>query len=144
MMENKKHGQYITELGTGQSLYKQITAAQVGVSGARDLNGARFSLGYSYLTEPFLMVAEEHTHDFDQAIFVMGGDPGNIGEFGAEIEMSVNKEKHLINYAACIYIPAGVLHCPLDVKKVIRPVMFIDITFSPGFSIRPLPPTSKR
>jgi mannose-6-phosphate isomerase-like protein (cupin superfamily) len=90
------------------------------------------------------MVAEEHTHDFDQVIFILGGDPGNVGDFGAEIEMSVNKEKHLVKYTSCIYIPAGVLHCPLNIKKVTRPIMFVDITLSPGMSIRPLPAASRR
>jgi mannose-6-phosphate isomerase-like protein (cupin superfamily) len=146
MAENIKHGEFITELATIQSMYKQVTASQVAVGGARDLNGANFSLGWSYLTEPFLMVAEAHTHDFDQIIFFLGGDPGNIGEFGAEVELHLgkNQQKHIINYTSCVYVPAGLLHCPLNVKKVTKPIMFIDITLSPGFSVRPLPPASQR
>jgi mannose-6-phosphate isomerase-like protein (cupin superfamily) len=146
MAENIKHGEYITELTTLQSMYKQITASQVAIGGARDLKGANFSLGYSYLTEPFLMVAEAHTHDFDQVIFFLGGDPGKIGEFGAEVELHLGKDqkKYIINYTSCVYVPAGLMHCPLNVKKVTKPIMFIDITLSPGFSVRPLPPASKR
>jgi hypothetical protein len=146
MAEHKKHGKYIMELTTNQSMYKQITAPQVAVGGSRDLSGANFSLGWSYLTEPFLMVAEAHTHDFGQIIFFLGGDPKNIGEFGAEVEIYLgdDKEKHIIDYAACVYVPAGLLHCPLNIKKVKKPIMFIDVTLSPGFSIRPLPPASQR
>lgn len=145
MAENRKHGEYITELATLKSVYKQITAAQVAIGGARDLNNANFSLGWSYLTEPFLMVEEAHTHDFDQIILFLGGDPGNVGDFGAEVEMHLgeNQEKHIINYTSCVYIPAGLRHCPLNVKKVNRPITFIDITLSPGFSIRPVPPASR-
>ena len=146
MTENKKHGEFITELGTIQSIYKQITASQVAVGGERDLAGANFSLGWSYLTEPFLMVAEAHTHDFDQIIFFLGGDNNNVGDFGAEVEFHLgeNEEKHIINYTSCVYIPAGVVHCPLNIKSVTRPIVFIDITLSPGFSIRPLPAASRR
>ena len=146
MVENKKHGEFITELGTIRSIYKQITAPQVAVAGARDLNNASFFLGWSYLTEPFLMVAEAHTHDFDQVIFFLGGDPSNVGEFGAEVELYLgeNQDKHIINYTSCVYVPAGLMHCPLNVLRVDKPVMFIDVTLSPGLSIRPVPPASQR
>ena len=146
MAENIKHGDYITELGAVTSMYKQINADQVAAIGGRDLNGADFSLGWSYLTEPFVMVAESHTHDFDQIIFLQGGDPANVTDFGAEVEMSLGEplEKHLIDYPSCIYIPAGLMHCPLNIKTVNKPIMFIDITLSPGISIRPLPERSKR
>ena len=146
MVENKKHGEFITELGTIRSIYKHITAPQVAVAGARDLNNASFSLGWSYLTEPFLMVAEAHTHDFDQVIFFLGGDPSNVGEFGAEVELYLgeNQDKHIINYTSCVYVPAGLMHCPLSVLRVDKPVMFIDVTLSPGLSIRPVPPASQR
>jgi hypothetical protein len=92
------------------------------------------------------MVAEAHTHDFDQIIFFLGGDPNNVGDFGAEVEMHLgeNQEKYIINYTSCVYIPAGLLHCPLDIKRVNKPIMFIDVTLSPGLSIRPLPPASRR
>ena len=143
MADNIKHGEYITELGTRKSLYKQVVADQVAVMGARDLGGADFSLGYSCLTEPFLMVDESHSHDFDQLIFYLGGDSRNIGEFDAEIEMYLDNQKYVIDYTSCVYIPAGLLHGPLDVKKVNKPVMFIDITLSPGHSIRPVPKVSQ-
>jgi hypothetical protein len=89
------------------------------------------------------MVGDAHTHDFDQLIFFLGGDPSNIGEFGAEVEMYLDNKKHTINYTSCVYIPAGLLHGPLDVKIINRPIMFIDVTLSPGHSVRPVPPASK-
>jgi len=139
-----KHGKYITELKTGYSMFKQINAPQIGVFGEKDLSGFNFSLGWSFLTAPFLMVAEAHKHDFDQLILFFGGDPNNIGEFGGEAVFNLDGKKNIITYPACVLIPKGVMHGPLDIKKVSKPFMFIDITFSPGPSIRPLPPTSKR
>lgn len=146
MAENAKHGAYITELCNVTSMYKQITSPQILSTGGNDFNGAAFSLGLSYLTEPFVMVEEAHTHDFDQVVYFLGGDPSNIGDFGAVVEMSVGDplEKHTITYTSCVYIPAGVLHCPLNIKSVTKPIIFIDITLSPGASIRPLPDSSRR
>lgn len=146
MAENAKRTEYITELKTGYSIFKQVVAPQVGVAGGKDLAGADFSLGWSYLTEPFLMVAEPHKHDFDQIIFFFGGDPNNVGEFNAEVEMGLGDggQIHKITYPACVYIPKGLRHGPLNVKRVNKPIMFIDVTLSPGYSIRPVPPGSER
>ncbi len=138
-IENIKHGKYIVELKPGYSIYKQITAPQVGAFGTKDLNGAKFCLGWSYLTEPFLMVAEAHKHDFDQYIFLLGGDPSKVNEFDAEIELGLDNKMNTINYAACIHIPAGTMHGPLNVKKVNKPCMFIDIVMNEGPSVRPVP-----
>ncbi|MBN1190195.1 MAG: hypothetical protein JXA46_10615 [Dehalococcoidales bacterium] len=143
-VENIKRGEHIVELKPGYSLYKQVTAPQIGAFGAPDLGGANFSLGWSFLTAPFLMVAESHKHDFDQVIFFMGGDPSNVVDFDAEIEFSLDETRHTINYPACVYIPAGLMHGPLDIKRVTKPLMFVDVTLSPGPSIRPVPPASQR
>ena len=93
MAENKKHGEYITELKTIKSIFQQITAPQVAVGGERDLGGADFSMGWSNLTEPFLMVGDAHTHDFDQIILFLGGDNNNVGKFGAEVEMHLGEDR---------------------------------------------------
>jgi hypothetical protein len=143
-IENVKRGKYILELKPGYSLYKQINAPQFGAFGAKDMNGLNFSLGWSFLTEPFLMVAEPHSHDFDQIIFFTGGDPNRVTDFEGEVEMGLEGVNHLITYASCVYIPKGVVHGPLNIKKVGKPMMFIDVTLSPGPSIRPLPKESER
>ncbi|MGD1118606.1 MAG: hypothetical protein ABR886_03895 [Dehalococcoidales bacterium] len=142
-VENVKHGKYVVELKPGHSIFKQVTAPQIGAFGTKDLNGASFSLGWSLLTEPFLMVAEAHKHDFDQYIFFMGGDPGKVDEFDAEIEFGVDNKMNVITYPACIRIPAGTMHGPLNVKKVNKPCMFIDIVMNTGPSVRPVPPDTK-
>ena len=143
---NVNRGKYVTELKEGYSVFKEVVAPQLGVAGGKDLGGANFSLGWSYLTEPFLMVADAHKHDFDQIILFFGGDPNNIGDFGGEVEMGFgeNAEISIVTYPACVYIPKGIMHGPLNIKKVTKPFMFIDITMSPGPSIRPLPEASRR
>ncbi|OGO01281.1 MAG: hypothetical protein A2Y90_02965 [Chloroflexi bacterium RBG_13_52_12] len=143
-IENIKHGEHIIELKHGYSLYKQVTAPQVGAFGTKDLNGDNFCLGWSFLTQPFLMVAEPHKHDFDQYIFFMGGDPNNVDDFDAEVELNLGGKNNLITYAACVRIPKGLMHGPLNIKKVTKPFMFIDIVMSPGPSVRPVPPGEGR
>jgi len=143
-IENVKHGDYIVELRPGTSLYKEVTAPQAGAFGTRDLGGMNFSLGWSFLTQPFLMVADSHAHDFEQVLFFLGGDPNNVIDFDAEIEMGLGGNIEVITYPACVRIPAGLMHGPLNIKAVKRPLVFIDVTLSPGPSIRPVPPGSAR
>ncbi|MFC2038416.1 hypothetical protein ACFLUG_01410 [Chloroflexota bacterium] len=137
---------FIKPLQTGTSIHKQVTAPQIGAFGERDLEGRDFSLGWSLLTEPFLMVEDSHSHDFDQLILFFGGDSNNIGEFDGEVEFGLGEkeELHSITAASLIFIPGGVNHGPLNVKRVGKPFMFIDITFSPGPSIRPVPEGNER
>jgi hypothetical protein len=137
--------QYISKLETNKSIHRQVTAPQIGVFGGTHLGGYNFSLGWSYLTEPLLMVEETHNHDFDQLILFFGGDPYNIGELDGEVEIYLggNREKNIITYPASVFIPKGLMHCPLNIKTVNKPFMFIDITFSPGPSIRPVPEANR-
>jgi len=139
-LENVKHEKCIVELKPGYSVYKQISAPQIGAFGAKDLNGANFSLGYSYLTEPFLMVGDSHKHDFDQVIFFLGGKGDDITDFSGEMEFTLDGKVNSITYPACVYIPKGTMHGPLNIKRVTRPLIFIDITLHTGPSIRPVPP----
>jgi len=91
-----------------------------------------------------MMVEETHAHGFDQILFFLGGDPRNIKDFDAEVEMTVGGKKEIITYAACVYIPKGTLHCPLNIKTVNKPITFIDVTLAPIHSMRPMPKTSKK
>ena len=141
-IENVRHGRYIVELKPGFSLYKQITAPQFGTFGAKDLDGANFSLGWSLITEPFLMVDQTHHHDFDQFIFITGADPNNVLDFDAEIETNVGGQLCTIDYPHCIHLPAGIEHGYMRVVRVDKPMMMIDIVMSPGPSIRPIPKAS--
>jgi hypothetical protein len=133
--KNIKRGDYIIELKPGYSMFKEVVAPQMGAFGAFDLNGANFSMGWSLLTQPFLMASDSHKHDFDQVIFFMGGDPNNVADFDAELEFGLDGKTNSITFPACVYIPGGTLHGPLNVKRVTKPVMFIDITLAPVPSV---------
>ena len=42
-----------------------------------------------------------------------------------------------INYPCYIFIPKNVMHCPLDVKRVGKPFLFIDARVTEEASVRP-------
>ena len=59
-----------------------------------------------------------------------GGNPRNVKDFGAEIELYLGEEseKHVINQSTIVSIPPNLLHCPLNFKMVVKPIIFMEIT----------------
>jgi hypothetical protein len=77
-----------------------------------------------------------HKHDFDEYLFFIGGNPLNMGEFDAEIEVALGEEWeiHTINTTSVIYIPKGLQHCPINVKRVGKPFLFGHIMMAGKYS----------
>jgi hypothetical protein len=65
---------------------------------------------------------QPHTHDFDEVIGFFGTDPNNLNDLGAEIEFYIDNERNIMNQTFLAFIPAGVIHCPLNILKITRPV----------------------
>ena len=64
-----------------------------------------------------------HTHDFPEVIDFFGTDPNNINDLGAEIKIYINNERNLIDKSFMAFIPAGVVHNPLNILKITKPVL---------------------
>jgi hypothetical protein len=86
---------------------------------------------------PYKMIPEGHKHSVAEILYFIGGDPMNFNEFEAEVELTIGEGKdaevHTITSTTWVYVPANVLHCPLDFKRVDKPIMFGHIMFAPSF-----------
>jgi hypothetical protein len=100
-------------------------------------------IGYHCLADTRYKAEFPHTHDFHELLCFIGGNPKNIKDFGAVIEITLGEERevHLIDSTTVVSIPPGLLHCPLIVKKCDpkRPVVFLEISLT-----RRWPPMSDR
>ena len=69
---------------------------------------------------------DPHVHPNDEALVFVGLDPDNPDYLGAEIEIAFGEEweKHTIKTTSVVYIPKGLQHCPINVKKVTKPIFF--------------------
>ncbi len=65
---------------------------------------------------------EPHTHDYDEIIAFIGTNHDDPYDLGAEVELWLGDEKHIINKTSLVFIPAGLQHCPLTFLRVDRPV----------------------
>ena len=79
-----------------------------------------------------------HKHDVDEYLFFIGGNPENILDFGAEIELILgegkDKEVHTINACSVVYIPKGLAHLPITFEKVDKPFLFGHLLMAPDYS----------
>jgi hypothetical protein len=77
---------------------------------------------------------EEHVHEYDELIGFFGGDHENPNDLGAEIEVTINGETHVIDRSSLIFIPAGMKHMPLRLTRVDRPIFHFSVVMSPEYS----------
>ena len=83
----------------------------------------------------YKMIDKPHSHPCAEYLYFIGGNPMDFKDFGAEVEfmMGEEEEKHIITTTTWVYVPAGLLHCPLIFKRVDRPIMFGHVMFTPTY-----------
>jgi hypothetical protein len=65
---------------------------------------------------------EAHTHDFDEVITFFGTNPDDPEDLGGEVEIWLEDEKFTLTKSCLIFVPKGMKHCPLHIKRVDRPI----------------------
>ena len=128
-MAEGKYSKYVRRDSIVFSVFKEVPAPQFQILGERHLEDAPLTLGWSFLTEPLLMIPKSHKHDYDQIICFIGGDPNDIRNFDALVEFSLGEEEEVqvIDSTSFVWIPKGLAHGPLNIKTVNKPIMFMDI-----------------
>lgn len=91
-----------------------------------EISAANCNFAFVCVQEPYVMPDPPHKHPYDEFLFFIGGNPTNVKDFGAEIEIALGEEweKHVITTTSIVYIPKGLQHCPIVVKKVTKPIFF--------------------
>jgi len=63
-----------------------------------------------------------HTHPFDEVIAFFGTNREDPKDLCGEVELWLEDEKHMLTKSCLVFIPKGMKHCPLIVRKVDRPI----------------------
>jgi hypothetical protein len=74
----------------------------------------------------------EHTHPFEEVLAFFGSDIKHPRDLGAELEVDLGGEKHLVKQTSLIFVPAGMKHA-VNFKKIDRQVFHFSIGASPQF-----------
>lgn len=124
-MAETKYGKYFGEA--------PIKLEEGGHAPLFKIDGAEFSADIRCIlvpvVTPMVMVDKPHYHDFDQILCFIGSDPYDMRNFGAEIELSMGEEgeKHIITSPTLVHLPKGLVHCPLEFKRVDKPVFHLEL-----------------
>src|SRR4030043_1531986 len=127
IMHESKYGKYVvTELKTPNfppefvTAYKQFATRMLWMDSSV-LPGA-FQMNCSWYLKSSTHGAEAHQHDVDEIIGFFSNDSKNPYDLGGEIELWLENEKFIITKSAMVFIPAGMNHCPLIIRRVDRPI----------------------
>jgi quercetin dioxygenase-like cupin family protein len=81
-----------------------------------------FHMNTAWYLKPSRVELEAHTHDTDEIIGFFSSNPAAPYDLGGEVEIWLEDDKHIINTSAMIFVPAGMKHCPLILRRVDRPI----------------------
>jgi hypothetical protein len=125
-LENVVREPNVIEFKPWQSIHKTITSPMITAWGSKDAPGSNLAIGFAYITTPDTLGGETHSHSHDQWIFLIGGNSKNFLDFDADAEMLLGDKVRKINYPCYFFIPKNTPHCPLVIKRVTKPLVFID------------------
>jgi hypothetical protein len=74
---------------------------------------------------PCKMEEFPHYHDFDMYLHFVSYDYEHMDDLFGEIVIGLGEEQelHTITSPTSVYIPAGMVHCPLIFKRVDKPII---------------------
>jgi hypothetical protein len=67
-------------------------------------------------------VEKTHIHEFDEVIAFFGTNFDDPDDLCGEIEFWLDGEKHVFTKSVIVFIPKGMKHCPLIIRRVDRPI----------------------
>ena len=90
------------------------------------INGSFYAECMWYHTASDVQVGP-HTHDFDEILAFMGSDPNDYHDLCGEIELWLDDEKHILTESCRVFIPKGLSHCPMILRRIDKPVFHFSI-----------------
>ena len=73
-------------------------------------------------SEKIVMEEKSHSHQFDEIVTLFGSDPEDPRNLCGEVEFWLDDEEYTITKSCIIYVPKGIMHCPLIFHRVDRPI----------------------
>jgi len=140
-MADGKYGGLILKQTAGANTNIQTPGGiSVILEGRQDWSGIQHRMKWTFVSKPNVMVDKPHYHDFDEILCFLSSNPANELEFGAKIELSLGQEeeKQIISSPSIIFIPKGLVHCPLNFVELSKTILFVHIYISPDYVRKPV------
>ena len=79
---------------------------------------------------------QAQTHEPDEIIGFFGNNSEDPYDLGGEIEFWLEDEKHIITRSSLIFVPGGMKHCPLILRRVDRPIFHFSTVTSGQYVLK--------
>ncbi len=121
-----KYGRYVHTTDIHRKIAHYTGTSIVAREGQLEGN---VSFTYHCLAKP-INFDKPHTHDFEETLCFIGGNPLDITDFKAVVEYTIDGEKHVLTQPGCVSMPKGLVHCPVKVSNVSpeKPIVFIEVS----------------
>lgn len=126
-MRESKYGKYIvTELKTPEfsaeavALYDKFARRILWLDD--NVVEGSFQVNASWYLHPATPLPQQHVHDADEVVAFFGSDPDDPHTLNGEVEFWLEDEQHIIAKSCFIFIPGGMKHCPLIIRRVDKPI----------------------
>jgi hypothetical protein len=129
-VENSKYGQYVVR----KQIEKHEPWPTMEWTGGPDFN-TDVTFMVTRVKEPCIMEEFPHTHNFDMYLYFFSYDPDDMDGLPAEIEISMGPERevHTITSPTGVYIPKGMVHAPLNFKRVDKPILLLHTSIASDY-----------
>ncbi len=136
-MAETKYDKYILRATEKKQSIPETSSVVFG--DPEDWAGIQLRMNWQFVSGPTVMVEDPHSHDFDKFLVFLGTNPADAEDFDAEIELTLGEEgeTYTINTAAVVVIPKGLVHCPLNFKRIGKPILFTNIYLAPEYIKKP-------
>jgi quercetin dioxygenase-like cupin family protein len=132
-MPKSKYSQYVvTELKMPEDkkkIHKEYSKYATRVLWMdKDVVPGAFNMNTAwYLKAATTLESVPHTHDSGEIIGFFGNDAKNPYDLGGEVEIWLEDEKQIITRSCMLFVPAGMKHCPLILRRVDRPIFHFTV-----------------
>lgn len=113
-----------------QEMYRKFSNRILWMDGNVVPGAFQMNTAWYYAVPEKDPVFDGHSHDSDELIGFFGSNPDNPYDLGAEIEVSINGECHLLTRSTIMFVPANMVHMPLRILRVDRPVFHFSVVTS--------------
>jgi mannose-6-phosphate isomerase-like protein (cupin superfamily) len=74
-----------------------------------------------------------HSHEFDEVLAFIGTNPDDPQDLCGEVELWLDDEQYLLHKSCLVFIPQGLKHCPMLVKRLERPIFHFSVGTSGAY-----------
>ena len=110
-----------------QAMYKKFSNRILWMDGDVVPGAFQMNTAWYYAVPEKDPVFPEHSHDSDELIGFFGSDPERPYDLNAEIEVTIDGETYLLTKTTMIFIPSGMPHMPLSIKRVDKPIFHFSV-----------------